>query len=1066
MKKNKKRQGFPGILVRIAILASLISALFACDPFPRVNPADPGGTAYQGFSTVGSISEVLPIAPTTDLAYPPTLTSVKLALGTAYTFQISSVSGFTSDVYEIEQASNVLTAAAWTPSLGAGTYYFRVKVKTASEEGAWTASTAFNLIDVIVATPTFSVPAGTYDEAKTITLATTTIGASIRYTVDGSTPSSTNGTLYTAAITVSASKTVKAIGYKSHFTDSSVASASYVFEPAAPTFSIPGATYSTRQTLTLSTTTTGAFIRYTTNGSTPTATAGTVYSGSITLASSQTIKAVSYKEGWSTSDVVSATYTINLPQGVWMDGYAISESIGHSDSQASAGETMNLDMKIRNNTTSQVYNLSATLSSDSSYISFTDNTQSYGYLYAGYYCNGSSGSYGGYSSSSSLTLNPSGGYFRFAIASNTPAGTVIPISISFSGGSSYYSSNTLSWTDSFSITVVATDYRVATPVYSVPAGTYDTTQTITISTTTTGASIRYTTNGTTPSATNGTVYSSPIALSATATLKAFSYKSDWIDSAIASATYIINTIAPTFSVVAGRYSAIQYLTLTSDTPNASIKYTTDGSTPSSTNGTLYSTTITVGTDCTIKAIAYKTGQPDSSVSSAAYTFYVADPTFSVAGGAYTIPKSLTLSSATPGATIRYTNDGSTPTSTSGQIFSGAISLTSDQTIKAFAYYSTWPSSSVVSATYSFRTADPVFSVAAGTYTASQSLTLSTATTGATIRYTTDGTAPSKTFGTLYSGGTLSISTNQTVKAIAYYSTWPDSAVVSAAYSFKAPDPTFSPGADTYSVTQSVYLSAGSGASIRYTTDGTSPTSISGTLYSSYITVTQNTTIKAIAYKAGWADSSVVSAVYGIRAATPTFSPGAGPYTEAQTVTISTATSGASIRYTIDGTTPSSTNGTVYTGAFGIPSNLTLKACAYSSNMADSGVASAAYSFRVATPVISLASNTYTSAQTITISTTTSGASIRYTTDGSTPTSTTGTVYTGALSPATMTLRAYAYKSNWTDSYEATSKTYTFQPAAPTFSPAAGTYSSAQSVTISSTTRGAPIPYFRSPPTLP
>jgi len=79
-------------------------------------------------------------------------------------------------------------------------------------------------------------------------------------------------------------------------------------------------------------------------------------------------------------------------------------------------------------------------------------------------------------------------------------------------------------------------------------------------------------------------------------------------------------------------------------------------------------------------------------------------------------------------------------------------------------------------------------------------------------------------------------------------------------------------------------------------------------------------------------------------AAPTFNPGGGSYTTAQSVTISTATNGASIRYTTDGSTPSETAGTLYSGPVTISSTTTLKAIAYASGMADSAVASAAYSF--------------------------------------------------------------------------------------------------------------------------
>ena len=77
-------------------------------------------------------------------------------------------------------------------------------------------------------------------------------------------------------------------------------------------------------------------------------------------------------------------------------------------------------------------------------------------------------------------------------------------------------------------------------------------------------------------------------------------------------------------------------------------------------------------------------------------------------------------------------------------------------------------------------------------------------------------------------------------------------------------------------------------------------------------------------------------------ATPTFSPGTGTYTEAQNVTISTTTSGASIYYTTDRSTPSSTNGTLYTGAINVSSTTTIKAIAVKTGNNDSQVAEATY----------------------------------------------------------------------------------------------------------------------------
>jgi len=78
---------------------------------------------------------------------------------------------------------------------------------------------------------------------------------------------------------------------------------------------------------------------------------------------------------------------------------------------------------------------------------------------------------------------------------------------------------------------------------------------------------------------------------------------------------------------------------------------------------------------------------------------------------------------------------------------------------------------------------------------------------------------------------------------------------------------------------------------------------------------------------------------------PVFSPGEGTYTTAQSVTISCGTSGAAIRYTTDGSTPDSTNGTLYSTPVNIPSTTTLKAIAYKSGMQNSAVSAAVYTIQ-------------------------------------------------------------------------------------------------------------------------
>jgi N-acetylneuraminic acid mutarotase len=165
---------------------------------------------------------------------------------------------------------------------------------------------------------------------------------------------------------------------------------------------------------------------------------------------------------------------------------------------------------------------------------------------------------------------------------------------------------------------------------------------------------------------------------------------------------------------------------------------------------------------------------------------------------------------------------------------------------------------------------PVFSPPAGTYAAAQSVKISDSTEGATIYYTTDGSAPS-TSSNVYSGP-ISVASSEIVRAIAVASGYNNSYVASAIYAINllptAATPVFDPPAGTYSTAQSIALSdATPGATIYYTTDGSIPTT-SSNVYSSPITVSLSTTIEAIAAASGYLNSNVVSAAYDITQPTP------------------------------------------------------------------------------------------------------------------------------------------------------------------------------------------------------
>jgi uncharacterized repeat protein (TIGR03803 family) len=164
------------------------------------------------------------------------------------------------------------------------------------------------------------------------------------------------------------------------------------------------------------------------------------------------------------------------------------------------------------------------------------------------------------------------------------------------------------------------------------------------------------------------------------------------------------------------------------------------------------------------------------------------------------------------------------------------------------------------------TADtPVFAPAAETYTATQDVTITDATPGATIYFTTNGTTPT-TSSTKYTAA-ITVSATETLEAIAVASGDTDSAVASATYTIQnstAATPVFSPAVGTYTSAQSVTITdSTTGSAIYYTTNGTTPTT-SSTKYTAAITVSTTETIEAIAVAAGYANSAIASATYTIQ----------------------------------------------------------------------------------------------------------------------------------------------------------------------------------------------------------
>jgi uncharacterized protein YjdB/tetratricopeptide (TPR) repeat protein len=243
------------------------------------------------------------------------------------------------------------------------------------------------------------------------------------------------------------------------------------------------------------------------------------------------------------------------------------------------------------------------------------------------------------------------------------------------------------------------------------------------------------------------------------------------------------------------------------------------------------------------------------------------PSSDRASGTYATTIATTLAAPTANAKIYYTLDGTTPTRDSN-LYTGPFIIQKTAKLKLFTASETFLDSDVVSYEYTITASaveKPVSSKEAATYSAPFSITLSTATAGADIYYTTDGKMPTKS-STKYVNP-IAIEQTTTVKAIAYKNDWADSDLVFLDYAIVLPvasTPIASKAMGRYDKAFQVTLATETvGASIYYTTNGDTPT-INSTLYTGDpINITQSTTIKAIAMKDWHTNSGVASYSYRI-----------------------------------------------------------------------------------------------------------------------------------------------------------------------------------------------------------
>ena len=284
----------------------------------------------------------------------------------------------------------------------------------------------------------------------------------------------------------------------------------------------------------------------------------------------------------------------------------------------------------------------------------------------------------------------------------------------------------------------------------------------------------------------------------------------------------------------------------STTEGATIRYTIDGEVPADSTGIVYSDSIRVTRNCTIRAIAIRENFTPSEV--AEYNvdwFKVANVEFVQNG------HTITLTTQTDSATIHYTlsNDAA-----GEQIYTAPLTLDADCTIEAYATRDGYTPSDTTSFVFhadGVTCSNPVFA------RNGNAITITTLTPEAQIYYTTDGTDP--TAQSLLYADSIVVANNMTIKAIVMRENYYPSQVTTFVVDwFKCETPTYAWNGDNLSL-----ATATDGASINYwlsdedvNGDGFIDAQDSRT-YTNPVSITRDVVINAFARKDGWNSSDTL-----------------------------------------------------------------------------------------------------------------------------------------------------------------------------------------------------------------
>ncbi|MFA5499050.1 MAG: chitobiase/beta-hexosaminidase C-terminal domain-containing protein [Candidatus Cloacimonadia bacterium] len=503
-------------------------------------------------------------------------------------------------------------------------------------------------------TLTFSLPAGNYETKKELKISCNQEDAEVYYTTDDSEPSQSS-IKYVDPIQIDKSMTIKAIGYKKGWQTSEIKGAKYTLVTAEPVFDPPAGFYDTVLKVSISCQTLEAVIYYTLDGSEPTDSAEE-YTEPIEVSTSTTIIAKASREGWSESKVSSADYdidvkyvatpTFNPSSGIYFTDQQVTIVCSTSDAEIYYTEDGGEPTKESTKYTQPInVDRNITLKAKAYKEGFIDSEVAV----SEYSLNVAAPEFslpGGLYETPQiveLTCATPNAEIRFTVDGSEPTITsniyTEPIDVTenlalmakaFKEG----------WVES-EVASVEYQFKVTKPTFNLLEGVYSSSQTVAVLCETEGVEIRYTTDGTEPTAVSPR-YTSEILVTTSVTINAKGYKVGWTESDVASAEYQLKVVKPTFNPPGGLFVGSEKITIDCKTRGVEIRYSTDGSEPDM-SSELYTDPVEITLSTVLKAVAFKEGWVESGVATAFYNL----PMVHVQGGTFQMGNSLGESDEQP-----------------------------------------------------------------------------------------------------------------------------------------------------------------------------------------------------------------------------------------------------------------------------------------------------------------------------------------------------------------------------------------------------------------------------------